>query len=88
MQKWLSDTPPIPGNLYRQIINDCYKNNLLISNIIHIVPLLTIVAEHDDLVSPESTLSVNHCVSSKKKVTRVSSGDHIELCVSSIARKE
>ena len=32
LQKWLSDTPPIPGNLYRQIINDCYKNNLLISN--------------------------------------------------------
>jgi polyhydroxyalkanoate synthase subunit PhaC len=30
--KWLYDTPIIPGNLYRQVINDCYKNNLLISH--------------------------------------------------------
>lgn len=99
LQKWLSDTPPIPGNLYRQIINDCYKNNLLISNRMRIdgkvvdlrkitIPLLTIVAKHDDLVSPESTLSVNHCVSSREKITRVYSGDHIGLCVSSIAHKK
>ena len=99
LQKWLSDTPPIPGNLYRQIINDCYKNNLLITNRMRIdgrvvdlrkitVPLLTIVAKHDDLVSPESTLSVNHFVSSREKITRVYSGDHIGLCVSSIAHKK
>ena len=99
LQKWLSDTPPIPGNLYRQIINDCYKNNLLITNEMRIegkvvdlrkitVPLLTIIAKHDDLVSPESTLSVNQCVSSREKITHVYSGDHIGLCVSSIAHKK
>ena len=26
--KWLYDTPIIPGNLYRHVINDCYKSNL------------------------------------------------------------
>lgn len=96
LQKWLIDTPPIPGNLFRQIINDCYKSNLLISNRMQIdgdiidlrkitVPLLTIVAEHDDLVSPESTLSVNSSVSSSQKASFVYPGDHIGLCISSIA---
>ena len=69
LQRWLSDTPPIPGNLYLKIINDCYKKNLLVTNAMQFdgesidlskitVPLLTIVAEDDDLVSPESTLAV------------------------------
>jgi polyhydroxyalkanoate synthase subunit PhaC len=60
VEKWLYDTPIIPGNLYRQVINDCYKNNLLISNKMKVdgnvidlkkitAPLLTIVAEDDDI---------------------------------------
>ena len=32
VEKWLYDTPIIPGKFFRKIINDCYKNNLLISN--------------------------------------------------------
>ena len=30
VESWLYNTPSIPGNIYSQIINDCYKNNLLI----------------------------------------------------------
>jgi polyhydroxyalkanoate synthase len=52
------------------------------------VPLLTIVAEHDDLVSPESTLSINCFVSSKQKVSFVNPSDHIGLCISSAAHKK
>jgi polyhydroxyalkanoate synthase len=37
VERWLHDTPPIPGNLHRKIINDCYKNNLLASNKMEIV---------------------------------------------------
>lgn len=32
VERWLYDTPPIPGALFREIINDCYRNNLLISD--------------------------------------------------------
>jgi len=32
VEKWLYDTPIISGKFFRKIINDCYKNNLLISN--------------------------------------------------------
>ena len=68
VENWLFNTPPIPGALYRQVINDFYKKNLLIRNGILVngrrvtlknidVPLLSIVAEKDDLVSPASTFS-------------------------------
>ena len=31
VEKWLHDTPPMPGELYKKIVKDCYKHNLLIS---------------------------------------------------------
>ena len=99
VEKWLYDTPIIPGNLYRQILNDCYKNNLLISNELKVdeniidikkitAPLLTIVAENDDLVSPESTLAIRDCVSSKDIASLTIPGGHIGLCISTIAHEK
>jgi polyhydroxyalkanoate synthase len=93
VEKWLYDTPIIPGKLYQQIVNDCYKYNKLISNELVInentidlknitAPLLTIVAENDDLVSPESTLAVREYISSKDITSLKIPGGHIGLCVS------
>jgi polyhydroxyalkanoate synthase subunit PhaC len=101
-ERWLYDTPPIPGNLYRQIINDCYKHNLLPSNKMGLdgregqkidlrkvtVPLLTIVAERDDIISLESALAVNDCVSSKDKATLRNPGGHVALCLSNGAHRK
>ena len=91
VEKWLHNTPIIPGNLYRKIIKDCYKNNLLIANSMWVsgekvnlanisAPLLTIVAENDDLVSPESTLAINDQISSKDKKVLQIPGGHVGLC--------
>jgi polyhydroxyalkanoate synthase len=99
VEKWLYDTPIIPGNFYRQVINDCYKNNLLISNkmkadgnIIDLkkitAPLLTIVAENNDLVSPESTLAITDYVSSKDQASLTIPGGHIGLCISTRAHEK
>jgi polyhydroxyalkanoate synthase len=116
VEKWLYDTPIIPGKFFRKIINDCYKNNLLISNRMKIednegigkegrsvgiserenddnqinlkninVPLLTIVAEQDDLVSSEATLAINDYVSSKDKRSISIPGGHVGLCISKYA---
>jgi polyhydroxyalkanoate synthase len=52
------------------------------------VPLLTIVVEDDDLVSPESTLAVASYVSSKDKLSLAIPGDHISLCISGMAHKK
>jgi polyhydroxyalkanoate synthase len=101
-ESWLYDTPPIPGNLNLQIINDCYKHNLLASNKMELdsgrrqkidlrkvtVPLLTIVAERDDIVSLESALAVNDCVSSKDKATLRNPGGHVSLCISNEAHRK
>ncbi len=98
VEKWLYDTPIVPGKLYRQIVNDCYKYNKLISNELVIdeniidlknitAPLLTIVAENDDLVSPESTLAVREYLSSNDITSLTVPGGHIGLCVSTKAHE-
>ena len=99
VENWLFSTPPIPGALYRQIINDFYKGNLLISNGIIVsgrdvnlrkinIPLLSIIAENDDLVSPSSTLAVNEYVSSEDKVIIRIPGGHVGLCISKMAHEK
>jgi polyhydroxyalkanoate synthase subunit PhaC len=99
VEKWLYDTPIIPGNLYRHIIKDCYKNNLLISNKMKVdgsiidlrkitVPLLTIVAQDDDLVPPESALAIKDYVSSKDKESLQIVGGHVGLCTSRMAHEK
>jgi polyhydroxyalkanoate synthase len=99
VERWLYDTPPIPGKLYQQIINDCYKNNLLVSNNMKVdgkqvdlrkidVPLLTIVAEEDDIVSPSSTLAVSNHVSTKDTESIIMPGGHVGLCISEMAHKK
>ena len=109
VEKWLHDTPPIPGKLYKKIVNDCYKNNLLITgnmkleeqsskegnnndNLINInritIPVLSIMAEKDDLVSPLSSLAINDYISSKEKEVFRYPGGHVSLCISDQAHKE
>jgi len=96
VEKWLHDTPMIPGQLYREILNGCYRDNLLASHKLKLgrmqidlrkitAPLLTIVAEKDDLVSPESTLALNDLVSSKEKETFLLPTGHVGLCISTTA---
>jgi polyhydroxyalkanoate synthase len=102
VEKWLHDTPPIPGELYKKIVNDCYKNNLLITgkmtldekviedkfdnnkiNLADItIPILSIIAEKDNLVSPMSSLAINDYISSKEKKVFMHHGGHVSLCIS------
>ena len=71
----MNDSPPIIGEIYREFVEYCYKQNLLIQNKMKIIertgdnndedymtivnlknitlPFLNIVAEKDDLVTPE-----------------------------------
>ena len=32
MEKWIFDSPDVPGETFRQFVKDCYQNNLLIQN--------------------------------------------------------
>jgi polyhydroxyalkanoate synthase len=93
VERWLYNTPPIPGKMYRQIVNDLYKNNLLVANKLKVgdktvnlkevdVPLFVAVSEKDDLVSPESTFAVNECVSSNDISKIRMPGGHVGLIIS------
>ncbi|HEX7033674.1 MAG TPA: alpha/beta fold hydrolase [Nitrososphaera sp.] len=103
VERWLYDTPPIPGVLHRQIINDCYRNNLLVSGGMEIMkdgkmqkvdlkkismPVLSVIAEKDDLVSPAASAAVNEYISSEDKSVLNNPGGHVALCISSNSHKK
>lgn len=99
LEKWLWDTAPLPGEVFRQWVKDLYQKNLFIHNELKIgqttidlqkidIPLLNIVAEFDHLVSPESSLALNKLVSSKDNTPMLFPAGHIGLCASTYAQKE
>jgi len=99
LEKWLHNIPPIAGTFYRQIINDCYKNNLLISKKMHVngklvnleeidFPVLTAYAEKDDLISPESSLAISEYISSKDKKTVSIPSGHVGLIIGTSAHEK
>ena len=99
LEKWLHNIPPIPGAFYRQIMNDCYKKNLLVSKKMHVngklvnlekidFPLLTVYAEKDDLISPSSSLAIGEHISSKdRKIISIPSG-HVGLIIGTSAHEK
>ncbi len=99
VERWLYNTPNVPGRLYEQIVEDLYKGNRLVKGMLKVdgrsvdlrsidIPLLSIVAENDDLTAPASTLAINEYVASReKKIMRIPGG-HVGLCISSVAHKQ
>ncbi len=98
LEKWLWDTPPIPGEVFRQWVKEIYQENLLVQNSLKIgsklvdlskidIPLLNIIAEIDHLVSPDSSKALNYVVSSKDKRIMIFPTGHIGLCTSSYSQK-
>ena len=67
---------------------------MLISNSMYVdlrtvdVPILTIVAERDDLASPESSLAVSNYVSSSDKTDMKNPEGHVSLYISSLAHQK
>ena len=99
VESWLYDSVPIIGKAFEQIINDIYKNNLLIQNKMMlgehhidlkkiIVPVLNIVGTNDDLVSAESSRTITDVISSKEKKTLEFPTGHVGLCISKTAHKK
>jgi len=99
MEKWIFDTPDVPGESYRQFLNDLFKKNLLVKGELVVndvrvslkelrAPVLSLVADHDTLIPPSSSVLLNELVSSRvKKIMRHPTG-HVGLCVSKNAHKE
>ncbi|MGI0101830.1 MAG: class III poly(R)-hydroxyalkanoic acid synthase subunit PhaC [Nitrosotalea sp.] len=99
VEKWLSDTPPIPGELFREWVKNVYQDNLLIRNQMYVsgrqinlknisMPVFTQVAVGDHLVSPECSMPIHYAVSSEDKTLRMYATGHVGMIASSFSQKK
>lgn len=98
IETWLYDSRPIIGRVYREIVNQVYRDNLLIKNQMKVgsdtinlknitIPVLDIVGSSDDLVPPSSSRSIIDVVgSTDKKLIEFPTG-HVGLCISTNAHE-
>lgn len=99
MEKWIFDSPDVPGETFRQFVKDCYQKNLLIksemvvggkkvdlSNIT--MPLLNFYGHFDHLVPPEACNMLTSKVGSSDTEDVSLETGHIGIYVSSKCQKE
>jgi len=99
MEKWIFDSPDVPGETFRQFIRDCYQKNLLIQNKMEVggkrvdlkkitMPLLNYYGKYDHLVPPEACEPLTSRVGSKDAQNICLETGHIGIYVSSKCQKE
>jgi class III poly(R)-hydroxyalkanoic acid synthase PhaC subunit len=99
IETWLYDSRPIIGQVYREIVDQVYKKNLLIKNKMKVgsttinlkdisIPVLDIVGTKDDLVPPSSSKSIIDVIgSTDKRLVEFPTG-HVGLCISTAAHEK
>ncbi|MEN6622969.1 MAG: class III poly(R)-hydroxyalkanoic acid synthase subunit PhaC [Smithella sp.] len=99
MEKWIFDSPDVPGETFRQLIKDCYKKNLLIQSKLYLdnkrvdlkkltMPLLNFYGKFDHLVPPEAADQLTSAVGSRDVEDVCIETGHIGIYVSSKAQKQ
>ncbi|MEN6373863.1 MAG: class III poly(R)-hydroxyalkanoic acid synthase subunit PhaC [Smithella sp.] len=99
MERWIFDSPDVPGETFRQLIEDCYKRNLLIQSKMYLdgkrvdlkkltMPLLNFYGKFDHLVPPEACEQLTSAVGSKDVEDVCIETGHIGIYVSSKAQKQ
>lgn len=99
MEKWIFDSPDLPGEVYRQFVKELYQKNLLVKNQFMVngervdlkkiaMPFLNLMGSDDNLVPPESSEPLNDLISSKDKQIISFPSGHIGISVSGKAHKD
>ncbi len=99
MEKWIFDSPDLPGETFREFIRDCYQKNLLIQSKMKVggkrvdlkkvtMPLLNIYGKYDHLVPPEACEVLTSKVGSKDTEDICLNTGHIGIYVSSKCQAE
>ncbi len=94
MEKWIFDSPDLPGEVFREFIKECYQGNKLIQSKLEIggkrvdlkkltMPLLNIYGQFDHLVPPEACNQLVHTVGSTDTEDICLKTGHIGIYVSS-----
>jgi polyhydroxyalkanoate synthase subunit PhaC len=99
MEKWIFDSPDVPGETFRQFLKDCYLKNLLIDSKMELggkridlqditMPLLNIYGRFDHLVPPAACELLTSRVGSKDTEDLCLETGHIGIYVSGKCQKE
>ncbi|MDJ0809036.1 MAG: class III poly(R)-hydroxyalkanoic acid synthase subunit PhaC [Desulfobacterales bacterium] len=99
MEKWIFDSPDLPGAVFEKFIRDCYQQNLLIQSKLTVggkavnlkkitMPLLNIYGLYDHLVPPEACDKLTAAVGSKDTEDICLRTGHIGIYVSSKTQRE
>jgi polyhydroxyalkanoate synthase len=99
MEKWIFDSPDVPGETFRQFIKDLYQKNLLIQSQLMVdgrrvdlqnitMPLLNFYGYFDHLVPPEACNKLTAMVGSSDIEDVCLHTGHIGIYVSSKSQKE
>jgi polyhydroxyalkanoate synthase subunit PhaC len=99
MEKWIFDSPDVPGETFRQFAGDFYQKNLLIQNKLEIggrrvdlknitMPLLNFYGMYDHLVPPEACNMLTKAVGSADAEDITLDTGHIGIYVSSKCQRE
>jgi polyhydroxyalkanoate synthase len=99
MEKWIFDSPDVPGETFRQFVKDCYHKNLLIQSKLELggkcvdlknitMPLLNYYGQYDHLVPPAACELLTSKVGSKDTEDMCLKTGHIGIYVSSKVQEE
>jgi len=99
MEKWIFDSPDVPGEIFREFIKECYQENKLIKNKLEVggkvvdlkkitMPVLNMYGLFDHLVPPAACESITKKVGSKDVEDFPMKTGHIGIYVSSKSQKE
>lgn len=99
MEKWKTDLPNLPGELFRKYIKDLFRDNKLIKGELELggeivdlknmtAPFLNVYATHDTIIPNSSTLPIMDKIGSKVKEAYPFPGGHIGVFVGSRSQKE
>ena len=94
MERWIFDSPDLPGEVFREFVKECYQQNKLIQNKLEVggkrvdlkkitMPLLNIYGKYDHLVPPEACNQLTKNVGSKDTEDICLDTGHIGIYVSS-----
>ena len=99
MEKWIFDSPDVPGETFKQFIKDGYQKNLLIQSRMEVggkrvnlknitMPVLNIYGQYDHLVPPGAADKLTSKVGSTDTEDVCLDTGHIGIYVSSKTQKE
>jgi polyhydroxyalkanoate synthase len=99
MEKWIFDSPDVPGETIRQLLKDLYQENRLVGNRMELggrrvdlgqinMPLLNVYGLYDHLVPPEACEVLTKAVGSRDSQDVCLETGHIGLYVSARFQKE